>query len=295
MTTKISFLSICLAGAAMLSSCGGSAEKGNKDELSDSLVAKTDSATSQVEEEQETSYNLPSALQIAYVFKKSGSNFINTIPNAHTGVNKYDVNNFKRAANFGVYSSDLAYCIFNKKFQESKDYLKACVEVGSFLGLKAAFEGSNLAQRFDKNISNEDSVVKIVSDVQMKTDLMFAQNKQKHITAIAFAGAWTEAVYIASEVYLKNKNGKVLASLLEQLTLAQNIIKALNGYKNTEPEIAGLITSVEKINTAFNAIPSVKTAFEKDEDIDFSSMAVSNDELNALSQSIKELRKTIID
>ena len=37
----------------------------------------------------------------------------------------YDVNNFKRAANFGIYSSDLAYCIFNKKYQESKDYLKA--------------------------------------------------------------------------------------------------------------------------------------------------------------------------
>jgi hypothetical protein len=99
--------------------------------------------------------------------------------------------------------------------------------MGASLGLNSAFESDNMAQRFDKNISNEDSVIKIVSSVQLKTDVMFEQNKQKHITVIAFTGAWTESMYIALEVYAKDKNKKVLGSLLEQLLLSETVVKAL--------------------------------------------------------------------
>jgi hypothetical protein len=74
--------------------------------------------------------------------------------------------------------------------------------------------------------------VKIVSNVQLKTDVMFEQNKQKHITVIAFTGAWTESMYIAVEAYAKDKNKKVLASLMEQLLLSETIIKALKNHQS---------------------------------------------------------------
>ncbi len=296
MTTK--FLTISLITLSLIFvSCGGNSEDdkntGSNDGLDSTLTSDTISAA--YNDDNEVSYNLPSALQIAYVFKKSGASFVPSLLNDKASSNKYNTSNYKRAVNFGIYSADLSYCLFNKKYQESKDYLKACKDMGTYLGLNAAFESDNMAQRFDKNIANEDSVIKIVSNVQLKTDVMFEQNKQKHITVIAFTGAWTESMYIALEVYAKDKNKKVLASLLEQLLLSETIVKALKSHEASEKEIGTLISSVEKINSEFNAIASVKAAIEKDEEMDFNSMTVTEGELKIIAESVKSLRTSMID
>ncbi len=294
MTIKSVKLSIII-GSITLFSCTDSNTKkaSNQDEIVDSTSVVSDSLVNA--EDEEVSYRLPSALQIAYIFKKSGSAFIPTLANNKANVNKYNSSNYKRATNFGVYSADLAYCLFNKKYQESKDYLKACKEMGTELGLNQVFESDNLAQRFDKNIMNEDSIVKIVSNVQLKTDVVFEQNKQKHITAIAFTGAWIESAYIANEVYAKDKNKKALASLLEQLLLSETIVKALKANKHAEPEMPALIESVEKINAAYNSVEAIKLANEKEEEIDFSKITVKDSELKVISEAIVSLRKNIID
>ena len=296
MTTKLIATSLIALSFALVS-CGGNSEDAKNNEtnegLDSTLTADTTSVSSN--DDNEVTYNLPSALQIAYVFKKSGAGFVPSLLNDKANTNKYNTSNYKRAVNFGVYSADLAYCLFNKKYQESKEYLKACKDMGGHLGLNSAFESDNMAQRFDKNISNEDSVIKIVSSVQLKTDVMFEQNKQKHITVIAFAGAWTESMYIALEVYAKDKNKKVLGSLLEQLLLSETIIKALKSHQTAETEMPTLISAVENINTQFNAIASVKAAIEKDEEMDFNTIAVTDAELKTISESVKSLRTTMIN
>ena len=167
--------------------------------------------------------------------------------------------------------------------------------MGSTLGLNQAFEADNLAQRFEKNIANEDSVIKIVGNVQLKTDLLFEQNKQKHITAIAFAGAWIESAYIANAVYAKNKNKKALASLLEQLWLGKTLAKALTAVKNKEAELPVLIDGVEKINKAYASVVSIKTAIENDDDIDFTKTKLTDDELKLISEAVTSLRQSIVE
>lgn len=295
MTVKlliVPFFALALA----LVSCGDNPEEQKNQELIDGLDSTAAmSDTNHVAQDDEVTYNLPSALQIAYVFKKSGATFIPSLLNKKDNSSKYNTSNYKRAVNFGIYSADLAYCLFNKKYQESKEYLKSCKEMGSYLGLNQAFESDNMAQRFDKNITIEDSVVKIVSNVQLKTDIMFEQNKQKHITVVAFAGAWTESMYIASEVYAKDKNKKVLASLLEQMLLSETIIKALKNHQSAETELPALIAEVTKINTQFNAIASVKTAIEKDEEMDFNTMTVTDGELKSITELIKTLRAGMVE
>ncbi|MBK6985107.1 MAG: hypothetical protein IPH32_10295 [Bacteroidetes bacterium] len=295
MTTKFLVIPLITISLALVS-CGGNSESEINNEGpsgSDSvLVADTASLST---DDNEVSYNLPSALQIAYVFKKSGAAFVPSLLNDKASTNKYNTSNYKRAVNFGIYSADLAYCLFNKKYQESKEYLKACKDMGASLGLNSAFESDNMAQRFDKNIANEDSVIKIVSSVQLKTDVMFEQNKQKHVTVIAFTGAWTESMYIALEVYAKDKNKKVLGSLLEQLLLSETVVKALKSHQASEPEMPTLISAVENINAQFNAITAVKAAIEKDEEMDFNAMSISDSELKTISDSVKSLRTSMIN
>lgn len=295
MTTKI-FASTLIISSILCFSCSDSDAKKteNQDDIVDTVMTDTTSIAI-IEDDQEVSYKLPSALQIAYVFKKSGSAFIPTLVNSNINVNRYNISPFKRATNFGVYSADLAYCIFNKKYQESKNYLKSLKEIGTELGLNNAFEDDNVVLRFDKNIANEDSIIKIVSSVQLKTDVLLEKYKHKHITTIIFTGAWVESVYIASEVYSKDKNIKALNSLLEQLLLAETIIKALKANLVSEPEISKLIEAVGKIKEAYDSIAAVKLAKEKDEEIDFALINVTESEFKAISSTIIALRKEIID
>lgn len=292
---KSLFIPALIFSAILVSCNGGTESQPDKEltELVDSTAAKADSVL--LEEDSDVSYNLPSALQIAYVFKKSGTAYNASLPNDINNTSKYDVSDYKRATNFGVYSADLAYSLFNKKTQESKNYLKACKEVGSYLGLNSAYEGDDAPQRFEKNLSNEDSLIKIVSGIQLKTDLMFEQNKQKHITVLAFVGAWSESMYIANEAYAKGREKKVMNSLLEQLSLSDVVTKALKRYQSAEVEIPKLIAEVERIKTTYENISAVKTSIEKDEELDFEKVTVADAEVKSISDLVKGLRKAIVD
>lgn len=297
MSMKKIAVPVFFASVLLLISCGENKDAKQteaEDNFSDSTKIVLDSS-SITDEDNEVSYNLPSALQIAHTFKKSGSAFVPGLLNKLDNFHKYNTSNYKRALNFGVYSADLAYCIFNKQYQESKNYLKVCKDVGAYLGLNRAFDSDdNMIERFEKNITNEDTIVMIVSNIQLKTDIMFEQNKQKHITAVAFAGAWAESTYIAAEVYAKDKNKKVLANLLEQLALSETIIKALKHYEKAEPEMPQLISSIEAINANYLRIEALKKALEKDEEFDYESIKVTDSELKAITEPIKSLRNNII-
>jgi hypothetical protein len=278
--------------SAFLFSCGNNEENIEETVKTDSLAVTNDTVTA---EDEEKSFSLPSPLQIAYVFKKSGAGFNASLINDDANASKYNTSNFKRAANFGIYSSDLAYCIFNKKSQDAKDYLKACKVLGESLGLNQAFESDNMAQRFDKNIGNEDSIIRLVSGLQLKTDALLEQNKQKHISVIAFAGAWIESMYVASEIYSKDKNKKVLGSFLEQLSFAETVVKALAASEKSEPEISTIKSGVADLDVKFNEIASIKKAIENDEDIDFQKIEVSDSELISLTKLVKELRTKLVN
>lgn len=282
--------------AIVLVSCNSKEEPASvsSEDADSANVAMTDSSAI-AEENHAVSYNLPSALQIASVFKKSGAAYLLNVTNDKSNVSKYNTSNYKKALNFGIYSADLAYCLSNKKYQESKEYLKACKDMGSFLGINKAFEDNRIPERFDKNISNEDSLIKFVTHIQRQTDVMFEENKQKHIKLLALVGAWTESLYIAGEVYAKDKNKKVRNNLLEQLLFSGTILKALNGYKDTEPEMQSLIASVSRIRSDFDQMPVVAAAMAKDENTDFNSLDIPDTELLPVLQSIKALRTDMVN
>ena len=294
MKFKLFVYTITLSSVMMVSCSSSSETTTQSDEITDSSSTVTANDTAKYVEEEDVFYNLRSALQIAYVFKKSNATFNSKFINSANNTAKYNISNYKRAVNFGVYSSDLAYIIFNKKYQESKNYLKACKDVGGYLGINQAFESDNIAQRFDSNISNEDSLVKIVSDVQLKTDALFEQNKQKHITVLAFAGAWAESIYIANESYQLQKSNKILACLVEQILLSETIIKALKHCEGKEPEIKNLKTEIETIYNIFSAIPTVKAMLESDNDVDFSTLKITDEELKATTALVTTLRNRMV-
>src|ERR1035437_8275242 len=100
---------------------------------------------------QEVSYNLPSPLQIASLFKKSGLKFIEGITNAQNDPAKY-TSNFSKSLNLGIYGADLAYCVLNKQNQEAMNYMKASTQLSGSLGMGSIMESGAFGKRFEANI-----------------------------------------------------------------------------------------------------------------------------------------------
>ena len=69
-----------------------------------------DSSNTDSEESPEVSYSLPSPLQIASIFKKSGLKYKDGITSSLKDPSKYTTN-LSKALNLGVYSADLSYCV----------------------------------------------------------------------------------------------------------------------------------------------------------------------------------------
>jgi hypothetical protein len=278
---------------AVLGGCSSEPKpSANSATKTDSSITVTPSES--ISDEEAVTYKLPSPLQLAAIFKKSGVKFVEGFANSPDNVVKYKSGNFIRAINLGIYSSDLAYAILNKKSQESKKYLKACMDISTELGLKKAFENNGLAVRFDRNINKEDSLLVIISDIQMQIDILLEENKQKHITAIAFAGAWIESVYIAGKLYDADKNKTVGNSLMEQFYFAENIIKALKANENREPECKLLIENIGSIMDTFKNFGTVKTLLSKQEEPDFSTVSLTADEFKTLENKISEVRTALV-
>lgn len=284
---------LSIATAVLLFSCGN----GTKDPSTETQVpvAAEDTEVVSTPSTEQVSYNLPSPLQIASLFKKSGLNYIEGITNAQKDPSKY-TSNFSKALNLGVYGADLAYCVLNKQSQEATNYMKASTQLSSSLGMTSLFEENNFVKRFEKNINAEDSLRDIIAEVQMATDTYLEDNEQQQISSVAFAGAWTEAMYIGSRVFEKSKNKSLNNKISEQMTILSKIINVLKMRESKDPAIGSLVTDLNSLLEVYNGFESVKkskaaTAEDESEQV----VNLSDDETNLLIKKIMELRNKFVN
>ena len=275
--------------AATMISCGGNE---NKDTASESQSA--DSASQTVEETQPVSYNLPSPLQIASLFKKSGLKYLEGITNSQKDPSKY-TSNYTKSLNLGIYGADLAYCVLNKQHQEALTYMKSSTQLSSSLGMTSIFEEGGFVKRFEKNINTEDSLRNIIAELQMATDTYLEDNEQQQISAIAFSGAWTEAMYIGSRVFEKSKDKNLNNKISEQMTILSKIVNVLKSHEAKDPGIATLVADLNGLLDTFNAFDSVKkskTAMDEDSGL---VVELTANETAELIKKITELRNKFVN
>ena len=198
-----------------------------------------------------------------------------------------------KALNLGVYSADMAYCLLNKQYALSKNYLKGSKDIGGELGLNSAFEANNLAKRFESNMNlgKDDSLLSIISDLQLETDVVLEKGNQQHISTIIFAGAWVETLYSASQVY-KSGEQAIIPAIIEQVSLVDNILAVLEKQKANDSNIPSLIESLNAIKIEFNSISALK---DKDlDEVDYTKTTFNKDEINKLCEKIIATRTVIV-
>lgn len=276
--------SIIVAAGTMLSSCsqGKQSDEGEAVSIQDTVT---------IDETKSVFYALPSPLQIALIFKKSGLKYSEELVNSKNNVSKY-TSSFSKSLNLGVYTSDLAYCVLNKKTQEAINYMQVTRQLADELNMSGVFDSGSLGTRFEKNLGNEDSLASILAELQMEIDLFVQDNKREHVSAIAFTGAWIESMYIGSKVFEKTKEKKISNKIGEQMSILGNLIKVLKVYEDRDAGVTGLINDLSSVKELYDDIPAVKKLEEEETGQE---IVLTETEFMSISKKIQELRTKIVN
>lgn len=283
---------LAFASVVFVISC--SEGDGSKLEQDQAQVAQEEMLDEMAEagmEEEMESFYLPSALQIGSIFQKSGLNYVTGITNSVDKKEDY-VTKTSKILNFGVYSADLAYIVLNGQSQDAMNYLKTISTLSDEIGFGTIFESRELMDRFQKNLGNQDSIINVMIDIQASTDMFVDDNNLQDVTYIIFAGAWIEGMYIGVQASDHEKTHMISGRLVEQMTILDNLVKALRSNRNQPEEIAELTKKLLKLEKFFNRLEENKNAQNI---ASFRDYKLSPEHLKQLSEMIIELRTSIVN
>lgn len=281
-------LSILFVGIFLLSAC---AEAPKKEEKKEEKKEKVESApASEQIIDEEVSFMLPSPIQIAAIFNRAGLEYKSGLTNNPTNVDKYNTKTSKYL-NFGVYSADLAYAVLNDQQQAAIDQLNAVKKMSDAIGMPNVFGGGDLIKSFESNIGNQDTILRILTTIKRRTDEFLMENEEESKEAIFFSAAWVEGMYIGANS--TSGNAKVEPRLIEQMTILENIIKALRVQQDPSLDLNFLIDGLTNVYQTYNDFENVRK-FNKGE-IELSAVKLSDSELSTLTNQITELRTQIVN
>lgn len=281
-------LSILLVGIFLLSAC---AEAPKKEEKKEEKKEKVESApASEQIIDEEVSFMLPSPIQIAAIFNRAGLEYKSGLTNNPTNVDKYNTKTSKYL-NFGVYSADLAYAVLNDQQQAAIDQLNAVKKMSDAIGMPNVFGGGDLIKSFESNIGNQDTILRILTTIKRRTDEFLMENEEESKEAIFFSAAWVEGMYIGANS--TSGNAKVEPRLIEQMTILENIIKALRVQQDPSLDLNFLIDGLTNVYQTYNDFENVRK-FNQGE-IELSAVKLSDSELSTLTNQITELRTQIVN
>jgi hypothetical protein len=275
------FLALSAIPALSLVSCGGG-------ENNDVNPVDTTANVEVIDTSSEPVTMLPSPLQVAMIFDKSGLDYDVAYTNDLKAVSKYNTQ-YDKSLNFGVYSADLAYSVLKDKSKEAAEIIKVVRRLSEDIGLNTVFDQDDILTRFEKNLSNKDSVLEILFVIEENTDDYIEENGEQDKGNVMFAGAWIEGMYIGAQATLKNSNNEVGGKLSEQMIICENLIKALQSGEDT-PENQQLISDLKEINDLYMSFDSVKNV-EGDEAFN---VLLKDDEIKILAEKLIALRNKIV-
>ncbi|MES2389683.1 MAG: hypothetical protein V4543_16885 [Bacteroidota bacterium] len=248
--------------ALCLTACGGgktSETAGDSAATDSTVVVAADTTAQSADKAAEFLRSLPSPFHVANIFKRSGLKYIDGITNPADLAGKYQSVN-SQALNLGVYSADLAYSTLNNQSQRSMTYFKAVRTLGDKLQMSSIFEQSNLLNRFEKNIGKPDSLLMLMGELHMESDILLKAQDRHDVVFLSFAGAWVESLYIATHLTKSGGDPKTLSRIQERVLDQSNalgtLIKLLGDYQQKQ-EYDSLIKGLTEVRDAMNEITAL--------------------------------------
>jgi len=279
-----------------LTSCGSSSSDkvNNSDEFQ---KAQEDTLKQQIVEVVD---NIPSPTEIPYTLQGTGADYNQSLLNPRTKVDQYVSRNDKAALNLGVYAADIGYLASYDKTQEAIDYLGAAKTLSENLGVIGAFD-VELLQKFEANISNKDSLSRLLDTTIKKTRDFLQDDNRNKLSALVITGSFIEGLYISTgliKTYPKNilpddKRNQVLTPLmrviLQQKKSVSELSRMLASTDQTDP-ITTLSADLKQLETAYAAL-NIEEKIKNNE----GSLVLTDKNLQDITTIVERMRKNITE
>ncbi len=188
--------------------------------------------------------------------------------NDPNSVSKYTIE-FYKAANLGIYGSDLSIANSFDQTQESMVFLKCVNSLAANIGVNNAFDQA-MFDRMEANRENKDSTLEIITAAFKKADEILKVNNRPATSAVILTGSWVEGMYVSCQIAETANGEKIIKTIIGQNESLKNIIimlEASNLTDGTKFIIADLKSirdafEVAEANTVQN-LETIKTIKEK--------------------------------
>jgi hypothetical protein len=238
---------------ALLTACGSGKKTDEQAFLEGLDSAKQEGPTISEAVIGEIVQNIPSPLEISVLLKESGGKYNASYLNSPDNLSKYN-SNFKKALNLGIYGTDLGYTNIYEQNQDGVKYMAS---------IKSLADGLNIGQFFDietigrlaTNSKNLDSLLLITTQNFNSINHYLQTQSRSNLSVLLLTGGWLEAMYITCNVAGKDPNNKELQEKIgEQKVILENIILLLSFYKESDPNMASLLTEMEDLKKVFDKV-----------------------------------------
>lgn len=292
--TRLNNYALACVATFALWSCGGSKEE-NKN--SEDFTKAEESLKEQV---QEVVKNLPSPSEIPYVIQNTGAEFNPSLLNDKKKVDSYSTAKDKAALNLGVYTTDIGYLSSYDKTQDAIDYLNSAKKLADYLGVVGTFD-MEVLQRFEKNISNKDSLARILDAAVQRTDTYLKDDSRNKLAALLLTGSFAEGLYISTgliksypkDMLPEDARNTILTPLIQVILTQEKsvdeLVKMLGTVEQTEPilTITKDLTSLQASYKALNIEEQIKNNNSK--------LILTDKNLVEITNIAERMRKFIVE
>lgn len=243
---KKSFILSASALTAMLvfNSCGGNQQKTNDN----AVITKENVA----EEVRDFVYPLPTAFQITDMLNEIGAEYLITLCNDETAVDKY-ITESKRAINLGVYSADVCYASTYNQHSTVMIYMESIKKLIDDLDMTQAVD-PELPSKIENNENNKEELTSLITDSFYDAYDYLNKNDRGPVSLLIVAGSWTEGLFLATHISEYTFNNKEMVKIvMSQKEPLDKLIELLNKYKGVET-IDEMLADLAPVHAVFSQI-----------------------------------------
>jgi hypothetical protein len=201
---------------------------------------------------------IPAPLEIAVLLKESGKKYNAGYLNSPDNLSKYN-SNFEKALNLGIYGADLGYTNIYEQNQDGVKYMGAIKELADGLSIGQFFDIETVG-RLATNSKNLDSLLLITTQNFNSINQYLQSVNRANLSVLLLTGGWIEAVHILCEVGNASPGNKELRETIgEQKIILENITLMLSFYKDTDRNMASLLTDMEELKKLYEKVNIINT------------------------------------
>ena len=196
---------------------------------------------------------IPSPLEISVLLKESGKKYNGSYLNSPESVSNYN-SNYKKALNLGVYGTDLGYTNIYEQNQDGVKYMSSIKTLADGLSIGQFFDIETIG-RLATNSKNLDSLLLITTQNFNSINHYLQSRNQSNLSVLFLTGGWVEALNILCEVAAANPTNKEMQETIgEQKIILENILLLLSFYKDSDQNMASLLTDMEELKKLYDKV-----------------------------------------